>query len=87
MQSGKYQAVICRGCVIRGQTPHFEYLAGTVSKDLSLVGLDTGVSITFGVITSESLEQAAERAGSKACNNGAEAAPAAIDMASLLEKL
>lgn len=82
--SGKYHAVVCIGCVIRGQTPHFEYVAAEVSKGVAHVGLETGVPTVFGVITAESLEQAIERSGTKAGNKGADAARAAIEMANLM---
>lgn len=86
-QSGRYAAVICLGCVIRGQTPHFEYVAGECAKGIAQASLSTGVPIAFGVITADSLEQAIERAGSKAGNKGADAALAAIEMANLLPQL
>ncbi|MFH1748245.1 MAG: 6,7-dimethyl-8-ribityllumazine synthase [Planctomycetota bacterium] len=85
--SGHFSAIICLGCVIRGQTPHFEYVAAEVSKGIAAVSLETGVPVTFGVITSESLEQAIDRAGTKAGNKGADAALAAIEMANLLEQI
>ena len=67
-ESGSYDAVICLGCVIRGQTPHFEYVAGQAARGIAEVGLSSGVPTTFGVITADTLEQAVERAGSKAGN-------------------
>lgn len=82
--SGKYAAVICLGCVIRGHTPHFEYVAAEVAKGIAHVSLETGVPVTFGVITADSLEQAIDRAGAKTGNKGADAARAAIEMANLL---
>ncbi len=82
--SAKYSAIVCIGCVIRGQTPHFEYVAAEVSKGVAQVGLESGVPTVFGVITSESLEQAIERSGTKAGNKGADAARAAIEMANLM---
>jgi 6,7-dimethyl-8-ribityllumazine synthase len=85
--SERYDAVICLGAVIRGSTPHFDYVASEVSKGVASVGLQTGVPIIFGVITSDTLEQAIERAGSKAGNKGWEAAAAAIEMADLNSKL
>ncbi len=85
--SGRYQAVICLGCVIRGQTPHFEYVAAEVAKGIAQVTLATGVPVTFGIITADSLEQAIDRAGSKAGNKGADAALAAVEMANLLPQL
>ncbi len=86
-RSGSYDAVACVGCLIRGATPHFEYLAAEVTKGLAQIALDTGVPVTYGIITVENLEQAIERAGSKAGNKGAEAAMAAIEMANLLRQL
>jgi 6,7-dimethyl-8-ribityllumazine synthase len=82
--SGRYAAVICLGCVIRGQTPHFEYVAAEVAKGIAQASLTTGVPVTFGVITAESLDQAVDRAGAKTGNKGADAARAAIEMANLL---
>jgi 6,7-dimethyl-8-ribityllumazine synthase len=82
--TGRYAAVICLGCVIRGQTPHFEYIASEVAKGVAQAGLTTGVPVTFGVITADSLEQAVERAGAKHGNKGADAAVAAIEMANLM---
>ena len=82
--SGHYAAVICLGCVIRGQTPHFDFVAGEVAKGIAQVSLSTGVPVTFGVITADSLEQAIDRAGAKTGNKGADAARAAIEMANLL---
>ena len=86
-ESGSYDAVICLGCVIRGQTPHFEYIAGQVARGIAQVGLSTGVPITFGVITADTLEQAVERAGSKGGNRGADAAVSAIELSNLLKQL
>ncbi len=85
--SGKYDAVVCLGAVIRGATAHFEYVAGEVAKGIASVMLETGVPVTFGVLTTETLEQAIERAGTKAGNKGAEAALAALEMANLLRTL
>jgi len=85
--SGKYDAIVCLGAVIRGATAHFEYVAGEVAKGIASVMLETGVPVTFGVLTTETLEQAIERAGTKAGNKGAEAALAAIEMANLLRTL
>lgn len=86
-RSGSYDAVICVGCVIRGQTPHFEYIAGEAARGIARVGLDTGVPTTFGVITADTLEQAIERAGAKAGNKGADAAMTAMELVSLLKQL
>ena len=85
--SGQYQAVICLGTVIRGATPHFEYIASEVAKGVAMASLDTGVPIAFGVLTTDSIEQAVERAGTKAGNKGFDAACTAIEMANLLRKL
>ena len=85
--SGRYDAVICLGVVIRGSTPHFEYVAGEATKGIAQVGLQSGIPVSFGVITSDTLEQAIERSGSKAGNKGVEAALAAIEMANLLKTL
>ncbi|HEX3031138.1 MAG TPA: 6,7-dimethyl-8-ribityllumazine synthase [Bacillota bacterium] len=82
--SGRYDAVICLGAVIRGSTPHFDYVCAEVSKGVAKVNLDTGVPTIFGVLTTDSIEQAIERAGSKAGNKGWEAAATAIEMANLL---
>lgn len=85
--SGKYDAVICLGAVIRGSTPHFDYVAAEVSKGIATVGLDTGVPITFGVLTTDNIEQAIERAGSKSGNKGWDAAISAIEMVNLFKIL
>ena len=82
-QSKRYDAVICLGAVIRGSTPHFDYVAAEVAKGVASVGLETGIPVIFGVITSDTLEQAIERAGSKAGNKGWQAAASAIEMADL----
>lgn len=81
--SGKYDAVICLGAVIRGATPHFDYVASEASKGIAQASLETGVVISFGVLTTDTLEQAVERAGSKAGNKGWDAAMAAIEMVNL----
>ncbi len=86
-ESGSYDAVICLGCVIRGQTPHFEYVAGQAARGIAQVGLSSGVPTTFGVITADTLEQAIERAGSKAGNKGVDAALSAIELTNLLKQL
>lgn len=85
--SKRYDAVICLGAVIRGATPHFDYVASEVAKGIAAVGLDTGVPVIFGVITSDTLEQAIERAGSKAGNKGWQAAASAIEMADLSKQI
>ena len=84
-RSGKYDAVICLGCLIRGSTPHFDYIASECSKGIAHAMMETGVPVAFGVLTTDSIEQAIERAGTKAGNKGAEAALAAIEMANLLK--
>ena len=86
-KSGAYAGVVCLGAVIRGATPHFDYVAAEVSKGIANVGLDTGVPIIFGVITADNLEQAIERAGTKAGNKGFDAAVSAIEMANLMVSL
>lgn len=86
-RSEKYDAVICLGVVIRGATPHFDYVAGEVAKGTAQVMLDTGVPVLFGVLTTETIEQAIERAGSKAGNKGSEVAIAALEMINLLGAL
>jgi 6,7-dimethyl-8-ribityllumazine synthase len=86
-KSGKYDAVVCLGAVIRGATPHFEYVAAEVSKGIAAVALESNIPVTFGVLTTDNLEQAIERAGSKAGNKGYEAAVAAMEMANLFREL
>ncbi len=86
-RSGRYDAVICLGCVLRGATPHYEYIAGQVARGISQASLETGVPIIFGVITPDTLEQAIERAGTKMGNKGFQAAEAAIEMARLMKEL
>ena len=86
-KSEKYDAVICLGVVIRGATPHFDYVAGEVAKGSAQVMLDTGVPVLFGVLTTETIEQAIERAGSKAGNKGSEVAVAALEMINLIAAL
>ena len=85
--SGQYDAVIALACVIRGGTPHFDYVAGEVAKGLAQVGLSTGVPVVFGVLTTDSIAQAVERAGTKMGNKGSEAAMAAIEMVGLMQQL
>jgi 6,7-dimethyl-8-ribityllumazine synthase len=84
-ETKKYDAIICLGAVIRGATPHFEYVANEVSKGIAKVGLDSGIPIAYGIITADNLEQAIERAGTKAGNRGFDAATNAIEMANLLK--
>ncbi len=86
-KSGRYDAVICIGAVIRGATPHFEYVSAEVSKGIASVGLDTEIPISFGVLTTDTIEQAIERAGTKAGNKGWDAAMAAIEMVDLFRKI
>lgn len=85
--SGKYDAVICLGTVIRGSTPHFDYIASEASKGIAHVGLATGVPTIFGVLTTDTIEQAVERAGTKAGNKGFDAAVTAIEMVDLFRSL
>ena len=85
--SGRYDAVICLGTVIRGATPHFEYIASEVAKGVAMASLETGVPMTFGVLTTDSIEQAVERAGTKSGNKGFDAACAAIEMSQLFRQL
>jgi len=86
-KSGRYDAVICLGAVIRGATPHFEYVAAEVSKGVAAVTLETGVPVIFGVLTTDTIEQAVERAGTKSGNKGWGAALSAIEMANLMKQL
>ncbi len=86
-QTDRYAAIICLGAVIRGGTPHFDYIASEVSKGIAAVTLETGVPVIFGVITADTLEQAIERAGTKAGNKGFDAAVAAIEMANLIKEM
>ena len=86
-ESGKYDAMICLGAVIRGSTTHYDYVCNEVSKGVAQVGMQTGVPTLFGVLTTENIEQAIERAGTKAGNKGADCAMGAMEMASLLKKI
>lgn len=86
-KSGNYDAVICLGAVIRGATPHFDYVSAEVSKGIANVGLETGLPIIFGVLTTDTIEQAIERAGTKAGNKGWDSALTAIEMVDLLGKI
>jgi len=86
-KSGRYDALICLGAVIRGSTPHFDYVAAEVSKGVASVSLDSGVPVIFGVLTTDTIEQAVERAGTKAGNKGFEAAMTAIETANVLKGL
>ncbi len=85
--TGHYNAIICLGTVIRGATPHFEYIAGEVTKGVAAAAMETGVPMAFGVLTTDSIEQAVERAGSKGGNKGFDAACSAIEMANLFREL
>jgi 6,7-dimethyl-8-ribityllumazine synthase len=86
-QTKRYDAVICLGAVIRGGTPHFEYIAAEVTKGIAAVGLETGLPVVYGVITADTLEQAIERAGTKEGNEGFKAATNAIEMANLVKSI
>jgi 6,7-dimethyl-8-ribityllumazine synthase len=86
-QTGKYDAVICLGAVVRGATPHFDYVAAEVSKGIATVALESSIPVTFGVVTTDNLEQAVERAGSKSGNKGFDAAMAAVEMVNLFKQL
>jgi len=85
--TARFDAVICLGAVIRGQTPHFDYVAGQVARGIAQVNLASGVPVLFGVITSDTIEQAIERAGTKAGNKGFDAAGAALEMVNLLKNI
>ena len=85
--TGEYDALICLGAVIRGATPHFDYVASEVSKGIATVSLESGLPIAFGILTTETIEQAIERAGTKAGNKGFDAAVSAIEMANLLKAI
>jgi len=87
VSAGNVDAVICLGALIRGQTPHFDFIASEVTKGIAQISLDSGVPVTFGVITADSLEQAVDRAGAKVGNKGFEAASGAIEMVNLLREL
>jgi len=87
VRTGESDAVICVGAVIRGATPHFDYVAAEVSKGIASVALESEIPVTFGVLTTDNLEQAIERAGSKSGNKGFEAAMAAIEMVNLFKEL
>ena len=85
--SGRYDAIICLGAVIRGATPHFDYIAAEVSKGVAAAALETGVPVAFGVLTTDSIEQAVERAGTKGGNKGFDAACSAVEMVNLFREL
>lgn len=86
-QSKKYNAIICLGAVIRGATPHFEYVSAEVSKGVAAVSMETGVPVIFGVLTTDTIEQAIERAGTKSGNKGWDAALSAIEMSNLMRQI
>ena len=86
-KSGKYDAVICLGTVIRGETPHFDYVAAESAKGIAKISMDSEIPVIYGVITADTLEQAIDRAGTKAGNKGADAAISAIEMVNLTEKI
>ena len=84
--SGKFDAVVCLGTIIRGQTPHFEYIAGEVTKGIAQAGMETGVPVVYGIVTADTLEQAIDRAGVKAGNKGFEAAMSAVELVNLYKE-
>jgi 6,7-dimethyl-8-ribityllumazine synthase len=86
-KGGRFDAIICLGAIIRGATPHFEYISAEVSKGIAVVGLETEVPVVFGVLTTDTIEQAIERAGTKSGNKGADAAMTAIEMVDLFKKI
>lgn len=85
-QTGRYHALICLGCIIRGDTQHFDYISAEVTRGVQLAAVETGVPMAFGVLTTDTLEQAVDRAGAKSGNKGAEAALTAVEMANLLQR-
>jgi len=85
--SGKYHAVICLGAIIRGETPHFDYVASEAARGIGRAAMETGVPVIFGIVTADTLEQAVDRAGGRTGNRGAEAAASAIEMANLLDAI
>tara|TARA_B100000686_G_C16786340_1_gene975492 strand:+ start:2534 stop:2998 length:465 start_codon:yes stop_codon:yes gene_type:complete len=87
VQSKKYDAIICLGAVIRGDTPHFNYVSGEASKGVSAVAMEASIPVLYGILTTDNLEQAVERAGSKVGNKGAEAAMAAIEMVNVFKRV
>ncbi len=87
VQSGRFDAIVCLGAVIRGATPHFDYVSAEVTKGVASVSMESGIPVAFGVLTTDSIEQAIERAGSKAGNKGFDAAMAAVEMANLYRSL
>ena len=87
VEVGGFDAVVCLGCVIRGATPHFDYVAGSAAEGIARLAFDGQPAVTFGVLTTDTIEQAVERAGTKAGNKGADAAMAAVEMVSLLRRI
>ena len=87
VQTKRYDAVICLGAVIRGATPHFDYVSSEVAKGVAQVGMDSGLPVIFGVLTTDTVEQAIERAGTKAGNKGSDCASAAIEMVNLIDSI
>jgi 6,7-dimethyl-8-ribityllumazine synthase len=85
-ESGKFDAVICLGAIIRGQTPHFDYIAGEVTKGIGQAGMQTGVPVVYGIVTADTLEQAIDRAGAKQGNKGFEAAMSAVELVNLYKE-
>jgi len=85
--SGRYDAIICVGAVIRGETPHFDHIAAAVTKGMAAVAIETNVPVTYGIITADTVEQALNRAGIKAGNKGFEAAMSAVEMANLVKEM
>lgn len=86
-ETGRYQAVVCLGCVLRGETPHFDYVAGQAASGIARVGLDTRVPVIFGVVTADTLQQALDRVGGREGNKGFDAVLAAIEMANLMKRI
>ncbi len=86
-ETGRYHALVCLGCIIRGQTQHFDYISAEVTRGIQLAAVETGVPIAFGVLTTDTLEQAIDRAGAKSGNKGADAALSAVAMATLIQKV
>jgi 6,7-dimethyl-8-ribityllumazine synthase len=86
-ETGRYQAIVCLGCVLRGETPHFDYVAGEAASGIVRVALDTGLPVAFGVITADTLQQAVERAGGASGNKGFDAVMTAVRMANLIKKI
>ncbi|MBA3806220.1 MAG: 6,7-dimethyl-8-ribityllumazine synthase [Acidobacteria bacterium] len=85
--TGKYDAVVCLGTIIRGETPHFEYIAGEVTKGIAQAGMETGIPVVYGIVTADTLEQAIDRAGVKAGNKGFEAAMSAVELVNLYKSV